>query len=133
MIVLDSYAWIEYFIGSEKGALVKGYLGEEPVTPSIVLCEVARKFLREGFAEDDVKRRLGFILANSEIVEINIEISILSSKAHLELERKAKAEKMGKPSLADGIILATGRFLQAKILTGDMHFGKLAESIYIGK
>ncbi len=131
MIVFDSYAWIEYFMGSEKGATVKEHLKNEPVTPSIVLCEVARKFFREGLAEDDVKRRLRFIVANSQIIEINTDISILSSKAYLDLERKAKAEKKRKPSLADGIILATARSLQAKILTGDTHFEELVESIYI--
>ncbi|MGQ9691076.1 MAG: hypothetical protein ACUVQY_07445 [Thermoproteota archaeon] len=38
-IVVDSYAWVELFIGSEKGRLVKEKLSEadEVYTPDIVL------------------------------------------------------------------------------------------------
>jgi len=49
LIVLDSYAWIEYFLGSDTGRTVREYLNtEEVVTPSIVLAEIARKYLRDG-------------------------------------------------------------------------------------
>ena len=61
MIVLDSYAWVEYFIGSDSGRVVKECLdGEEAFTPSIVLAEVARKYLREGVGEEYVLPRLMF-------------------------------------------------------------------------
>jgi len=68
LIVLDSYAWIEYFLGSVSGRIVKEYLeSEEVCTPSIVLVEVARKYLREGINEDDVFRRLLFIVSGSKM------------------------------------------------------------------
>ncbi len=42
MPVYDTYAWIEYFRGSEKGAVVKRLLeSQKGYTPSIVLAEVA--------------------------------------------------------------------------------------------
>ena len=46
MVVYDSYAWIEYFRGSEKGLKVKELLRHKGYTPSIVLAEIARKYLR---------------------------------------------------------------------------------------
>jgi len=133
LIVLDSYAWIEYFLGSEAGEVVKGYLNtEEAATPSIVLAEIARKYLRERMEEKDVLRRLVFISASTTIAEINANLSLAAAKAYLELLEKTKKEKLKKPSLTDGITLATGRALGAKILTGDEHFKGLREVIYIG-
>ena len=132
MIVFDSYAWIEYFLGSNSGKIVKNYLSaEEVATPSIVLAEVARKYLREGIKEEDVAKRLNFIVANSAIIEMDVELSIAAAKAYLELLERAKANKLKKPSLTDGIVLATGRILKAKIVTGDEHFKGLNEVIYI--
>ncbi len=49
-IVVDSCAWVELFIGSDKGAVIKEKLSdvEEILTPDIVLAELARKYRREG-------------------------------------------------------------------------------------
>lgn len=133
MIVLDSYAWIEYFLGSEMGRIVKEYLEiEEAITPSIVLAEVARKYLREIVKEEEVLKRLNFISASTTIKEIDVELSLLAAKAYMELSRKAREENLKKPSLADGIILAVGRTFGSKVLTGDEHFKGLDEVIHIG-
>lgn len=133
MIVADSYAWIEYFLGSDYGRILKDYIDtEELATPSIVLAEVARKYLREGMEEEDVVKRLNFIVANSIVKEIDPELSITAAKAYLELSEKAKAKGLRKPSLTDGIVLATGRTLKAKIVTGDEHFKGLDEVVYMG-
>jgi len=48
-IVVDSYAWIELFAGSDKGEKVRRkYMekSEEIYTPDIVLAEMARKYIR---------------------------------------------------------------------------------------
>ncbi|MBS7649449.1 type II toxin-antitoxin system VapC family toxin [Candidatus Bathyarchaeota archaeon] len=132
-MVTDSYAWIEYFLGSDSGKILKDYIDtEELVTPSIVLAEVARKYLREGMGEEDVVKRLDFIVASSIVKEIDTELSVMAAKAYLELSEKAKAKGLKKPSLTDGIVLATGRTLKAKIVTGDEHFKGLNEVVYIG-
>ncbi|MBO3839814.1 MAG: type II toxin-antitoxin system VapC family toxin [Candidatus Brockarchaeota archaeon] len=132
-MVTDSYAWIEYFLGSDSGKILKDYIDtEELVTPSIVLAEVARKYLREGVGEEDVVKRLDFIVASSIVKEIDTELSVMAAKAYLELSEKAKAKGLKKPSLTDGIVLATGRVLKAKIVTGDEHFKGLDEVVYIG-
>ena len=45
----DTYAWVEYFLGTDKGLKVRALLREKGgYTPSIVLAEVSRKYLREG-------------------------------------------------------------------------------------
>jgi len=133
LIVLDSYAWIEYFLGSDTGRTVREYLNtEEVVTPSIVLAEIARKYLRDGVEQEEVVKRLNFISANSTTMEINAELSLAAAKAYLELSEKAKVQQLRRPGLTDGIVLASGRSLGAKIVTGDEHFKGLTEVVYIG-
>lgn len=133
MIVFDSYAWIEYFLGSDTGRTVREYLNtEEAVTPSIVLAEIARKYLRDAVEQGEVVKRLNFISVNSTIMEINAELSLAAAKAYLELSEKAKMEQLRRPGLTDGIIFASGRALGAKIVTGDEHFKGLTEVVYIG-
>ena len=47
---MDSYAWIEFFEGSEKGRKVLELLSsaDEVITLDLTLAEIARKYLREG-------------------------------------------------------------------------------------
>ncbi|MFH7860211.1 MAG: PIN domain-containing protein, partial [Candidatus Aenigmatarchaeota archaeon] len=100
MIVVDSYAWVEYFLGSEKGAKVEKYIESgEAITPSIILAEIARKYLREGIDEKEVRKRLDFIAAKSTIIEMDVNLSIEAGKAYLELLEKVRAEKLKAPSL----------------------------------
>ncbi|MEM2768072.1 MAG: PIN domain-containing protein, partial [Candidatus Bathyarchaeia archaeon] len=53
-VVVDSYAWIEIFIGSSQGEKAKEAIlkAEEAYTPDIVLAEIARKYMREGVKEN---------------------------------------------------------------------------------
>jgi predicted nucleic acid-binding protein len=48
-IVIDSYAWVEHFLGSKKGQKKKEILdnADEVYTPDFVLAEIARKYVRE--------------------------------------------------------------------------------------
>lgn len=131
--MLDSYAWIEYFSGSEQGAQVKNYLkNNNIISPTITLAEISRKYSREGFQEDEIRRRLLFIVSKSLLKEITIEIALEAAKAHSELAQKAKKEHLNSPSLADAIVLATARIEGVKVVTGDEHFKGLNEAEYIG-
>jgi predicted nucleic acid-binding protein len=132
-LLLDSYAWIEYFLGSAKGSRVETFLKEEQVvTPTIVLAEIARKYIKEGFSEGGVRKRLFFIASKSLLTEISIELAIEAGKAYMQLLKKAKKEDLDTPSLADAIILASARTQNLGIVTGDPHFKGLKEVEYIG-
>ncbi len=133
MPVYDTYAWIEYFRGSEKGAVVKRLLeSQEGYTPSIVLAEVARKYRREGFNEDDILKRLLFIVGKTEVVTINIEISLKASETYLELLELSKKLRLRTPSLADAIVYSIAMLKQDKLVTGDKLFRNMKNVIYIG-
>jgi predicted nucleic acid-binding protein len=80
---MDSYAWIELFLGSEKGKKVIEIVSsaDEVITPDLVLAEIGRKYIREGANEKEVKNRLKFIEENSIVVCLDADISIEGGKA----------------------------------------------------
>ena len=131
--VVDTYAWIEVFIGSACGEKAKEIIqkSEEAYTPDVVIAEVARKYLKEGVKEQTILERLATIEETSEITPIDKNIALESAKCYLELVERAKERKQA-PSLFDAILLATARTLGAKLLTGDEHFKGIDETIWIG-
>jgi predicted nucleic acid-binding protein len=132
-IVVDSNAWIEIFSGSEAGdKAIRDIMNAEAVfTPDTVLAEIARKYHREGFADSIIKERLGTVVEASEVIQIREETALGAAKAYQELDSKAKEEGLGKPSLFDAIVLATAREVGGKVLTGDRHFQRLPETIWL--
>ena len=133
-IVVDTYAWIEVFLGSEKGRKVKEVLkgAERVLTPGTVLAEVARKYVRDGATTRTVRKRLATILEASEPLDLDLDLALEAAKATTQLERSAKASGLRKPSLFDGIVLASARRNDAKVITGDEHFKNLDETVWIG-
>ena len=131
--VVDSFAWIEHFIGSEKGGKVDEILqnSDEIYTFDMVLAEVARKYAREGAEERIIQTRLQQIEDASNIVGLDAELALEAAKCYLTMEADAKKRKLTLPSLFDAVVLATGRSLDAKILTGDQHFKGLAETLWL--
>jgi predicted nucleic acid-binding protein len=130
---MDSYAWIELFLGSEKGKKVIEIISsaDEVITPDLVLAEIGRKYIREGANEKEVKNRLKFIEENSIVVCLDADISIEGGKAYLELLEKSKKESKNKPALTDSILLALARKYSAKIVSGDKIFEGMKEVILI--
>ena len=134
ILIFDSYAWIEFFIGSRLGERVRRYLeeGHEVIVPDIVLAEIARKYWREGFDKKSIGEKLDFIISVSDVVEIDRKVAILVGDSWKELLENAKRQNLKKrPSLADAIILATAKLVKAKVLTGDDHFKGLPEVIFL--
>jgi len=130
---MDSYAWIELFLGSEKGKKVIEIVSsaDEVITPDLVLAEIGRKYIREGANEKEVKNRLKFIEENSVVACLEADISIEGGKAYLELLEKSKKERKNKPALTDSILLALARKYSAKIVSGDKIFEGMKEVISI--
>lgn len=133
MVVFDTYAWIEYFIGSEKGQKVRDILTKEGgKTPSIVLGELARKYLREGFEKGEIRKRLEFVAARTEIIGIDIDVSLRSAELYIELFEHARKRNLRTPSLADALIYAIALLIKEKLLTGDKLFEGLPKVEYMG-
>jgi len=133
-IVIDTYAWIELLIGSEKGQKVKELIenAEEVLTPSTVLAETARKFLREGADEKTINAWLEIMTSASVVTQIDSATAIEAAKCQLELTKIAKISRQNTPSLFDALVQAAAKINQCKIVTGDEHFKSLPETIWIG-
>lgn len=132
-LIVDSYAWVEIFLGSGKGEKAKALIeeAEEGHTPDVVLAEIARKYSREGVEEERIIHRLSMISATTIITPIDLEVAVGVGKAHTELVERARRGKLERPGLFDAIILAIARLYRAKILTGDEHFRGLPETVMI--
>jgi predicted nucleic acid-binding protein len=133
MVVYDTYAWVEYFLGTSKGLKVRELLREEGGhTPSIVLAEISRKYLREGVSAEIVRKRLLFIEAMTEIVDITVEIALKAGEVYPELLQHSKKVRARAPSLADAIVYSTALLLGEDLVTGDKLFERLPHVFYIG-
>jgi predicted nucleic acid-binding protein len=132
-IVIDTYAWIELLIGTNKGKKVKKLLEDAEIiyTPNTVLAETARKFFREGIDEVTITSWLEIIINASIITQIDSATAIETAKCYAELAEKSKIAKQNTPSLFDAIVLAIARINQCKVLTGDEHFKDLPDTIWV--
>ena len=125
--VIDTYAWVEYLIGSGPGKAAKGFIeGADPATPSIVLAELTKWYLKEVEAERrsdrEMREHLGFVESKSSIVPLDGRLA----KEAGELDFLMKKRMKGWP-MADSLIYATAKSLGAKVVSGDPHFRGLPD------
>jgi predicted nucleic acid-binding protein len=127
--IIDSYAWLEYFMGTVAGEKVKRIIDSstnEKLTPTICVAEIYAKALRaEGLERAELQR--AFIKLRSAVMSLTEEVAVEAAKIDVEMKKKAAGW-----GLADSIVLSTARKKSAKVLTGDEHFLNLEETIYIG-
>lgn len=122
--VIDTSAWIEYFLGSPKGDKVKPFIEEDGIaTPMLVIAELNDKYIREG---KEFEQSLKFIKERSSIIQLTLEIALKSG--HIKLERRKREKDFG---LADAIVLATARMKKSRLLTTDPHFKGLEDVEFI--
>ena len=115
MIIVDTFAWIEYFLGSNKGKIVEEYINEkELVTPSIVLIELSCKSAKENWNFNEL---LSFIKSKSNILGLKESVIVKCGKIYVR-----ERNKKGKFGMNDATIWAVAESINAKILTDDEHF-----------
>jgi predicted nucleic acid-binding protein len=123
--VIDSYAWVEYFSGTESGKRARPYVeGDSAATSALTLAELREKCLREEWPSFD--EDLNFIVSRSAIIAVDRQISLLAGE--INYQRKKARRDWG---MADSVILATARSASAKVVTGDKHFEGLSDAILI--
>lgn len=121
-IVVDTYAWIEFFRGTSAGKKLIDFFDKELITPSIAIAELSFKYEKEKI---DFTNRLNFIKTKSKICFLDERLASVAGK--IRYERK----HINGWGVVDSIILSTARFFKAKIITGDEHFRDLKESIMV--
>jgi len=126
--VVDSYAWLEYFMGTVAGEKAKKIIdssADEKMTPTICVAEMYAKVLRvEGPEKAELQR--AFMKLRSALVPLTEEIAVEAAKVDVEMKKKVAGW-----GLADSIVLGTARKKKAKVLTGDEHFLNMPETTFI--
>jgi len=124
-LVVDSYAWIEYLYGTEKGRTVSNYLdeNEETFSCALTIAEVISKVAHKG---KSVKTAYEVLTNNSRIISADQELSFQAGLIHFQMRKTIKDF-----GLADAYVLAAARNLDAKVLTCDVHFKNIKEAILL--
>jgi len=87
--VIDSYAWIEYFKGTDAGRLAKNYIeGKEAATSGISVAELKEKYLREGWRYFDAD--LLFITSVTTIIPVGKEVAVSAGEVNFERKRNVR-------------------------------------------
>ncbi|ATZ61200.2 MAG: type II toxin-antitoxin system VapC family toxin [Methanosarcinales archaeon Met12] len=125
MMLIDSSAWIEYFMGTEKGEKVRKIIDDDEqvyISP-VVLAEIYSKSIRTDGKQDE---RRDFMVKRCVVVSIDERIAVQAAKIHAEAKKDIK-----NFGLADAFILATAREREIKVLTGDRHFRNFPEGVML--
>lgn len=116
-MLLDSFAWMEHFMGTPAGRRVRELLKEGPTlfTSPVVLAEVFSRIARLA-GQQQATARVDFIVSRCALVPVDEAIGRAAGALHAE--RKVVERDFG---LADALIVATARSKGVKVLTGDPH------------
>ena len=129
--VIDTFAWVEYFIGSQHGKIASQYIeGGKASTPTIVLTELSKWFLKEIESRRrklaDMKQAFDFI--NSRTLIVDLDESIARKAGETDFLMKKKIHDW---PIADSIVQATALTQGARVVSGDPHFKAVDNSIII--
>ena len=129
--VIDTHAWVEYLLGSKPGAKAKRFIEEERcITPSIVLVELRKWYLREIEAgrrsEREMQIHFTFLESGTEIVSLDVSLALKAGETDFLMKKRIK-----NWPLADSIIYATARSRAAQLVSGDPHFKGLEDVIFL--
>lgn len=113
--MLDTYAWVEFFKGTEKGAKVNEIIKSMQCFTSIIsLAELSEWIERENLNRNEI---IGGVKKSSAIINLDEELIELAGKINFHKKKEIKGFGM-----IDAIILATSKIYGLKIVTGDQHF-----------
>ncbi len=119
-IVPDTWAWVEYWKGNDR---VRGYI-EGPdarITSMITIAELERFY---GTDKERMDHMVSTIRSRSLLVPVDLSIARAAGRVR-------RGMKVG--GIADAIIYATALRHHAKVLTGDPHFRRMPEVVFVGK
>lgn len=123
-MILDAYAWIEYFFGSEKGKKVRAVIeNKECYTLECNLAEIYEWAKKN---KEDFSMLQKIMITKSKILAINRKDWLRG--VEIKLEQRKKQKDFG---LIDGLILAKQEEIECKVITGDKHFKNMKNIVYL--
>jgi uncharacterized protein len=122
-MVVDTSAWIEWFLNSPTGVLVRQHFPNraELIVPTIVQLELAKW----------IKREVGDAEAKS-VIALTQKCIVVPLTAEIALAAADLCNKY-KLATADAVIYASALDIDAGLLTCDAHFAALPSVTYIRK
>ncbi len=123
-VLIDSWAWVEFFAGSKMGETVKDYVMDEEqeiIISTINLAEIYRIAL-DRFDEQSAEKRRRAMISRCYLIPVDEEIAIKGARFRQERDF----------GLGDALIYATAVREGAKVLTGDHHFKGLKDVVFLG-
>jgi predicted nucleic acid-binding protein len=129
--VIDTFAWIEYLNGSNRGAAAREYIEDgRAATPTIVLFELVKWFLREIEADrrtpSQLNQTLEFAKARTLIVDLDERHARKAGETDFQMKKK-----IHNWPVADSVIYTTASTVGASVVSGDPHFKSLPDVIMI--
>jgi predicted nucleic acid-binding protein len=126
-MLVDSSAWVEYFMGTALGEEVRHVVEGDQVlyTSPVVISEVLSKSIRTDGLEKG-KERAEFIADRCVVVPLDEETGFLAGELHARMRRESRGFGM-----MDAFILATARRRKVEILTKDRHFRGLEGAVML--
>lgn len=119
-MLIDTYAWVEFFRGTEGGKTVRKILKAEKCYTSVVtVAELVEWCLRNdlGTRIEEYARE---ITRSSILLGLDEQIAMLAGKVNYDRKKMARGWGM-----IDSLILATVVSYNLNIITGDSHFRDL--------
>ncbi len=114
-MLLDTYAWVEYFRGTNKGKKIRELLKEtQCFTSAISLAELSYWAEKEKIEAEGV-----FSTVKKLSALLSIDITLLEMAGKIKYKKRLKMKDFG---LIDAIILATSKTYGLNVVTGDKHF-----------
>ncbi|MGZ3767033.1 MAG: PIN domain-containing protein [Mucilaginibacter sp.] len=124
--LIDTYAWVEYFIGSNKGEKVKKLIEDENnviLTPECCLAEIKGWAIREKM---DFEELYNIVRKISDIECILTQDWLEAAVIRSEMRKTTKGFGM-----MDALIVAQQKRMSCKVVSGDSHFEHLKDVIFI--
>ena len=125
--IIDTFTWIEYFRGSEKGVTLKTLFANSNnkfITMECCLAELRGFCLKNNI---DFNKMYAIVKINSFVLPVLTNHWITAAKIRFELRKKIK-----NFGLIDSILVAKQEELKCKIVSGDYHFKSLKNIVYMG-
>jgi predicted nucleic acid-binding protein len=126
-ILVDTYTWFEILKNSVWGnhafAIIERSL---PVFISVLTLYELHYRLEDEYGHEIATARIRTILSYTKTIPVDEQIASLGGL--IKFEQKRKKSNMGA---VDCMILATARIHNLNVLTGDIHFNGLEETIVL--
>jgi PIN domain nuclease of toxin-antitoxin system len=124
VFIMDTSGWIEFFRKSKVGEKIRELIIDgEIITPTVVLGELRKKYVDEGYEDEKFQEDYGIIRFLGETEHLSSDVAIKAG----ELRATCGVKDI---SLVDCIILTLAKLMEGKAISTDRHFKDQEYAIY---